>query len=78
MESFFKTLEVERIYRVRYENRAQARLDIVTGSRASTTACECTRLLDSSPRSRKNAASWLHDLLYVETRQGHLAGRRFA
>lgn len=29
MESFFTTLKVERIYRVRYETRAQARLDIV-------------------------------------------------
>jgi len=29
MESFFKTLKVERIYQTRYETRAQARLDIV-------------------------------------------------
>lgn len=29
MESFFKTLKVERIYQVRYPTRAQARLDIV-------------------------------------------------
>ena len=29
MESFFKTLKVERIYQVRYETRSQARLDIV-------------------------------------------------
>lgn len=29
MESFFKTLKVERIYQVRYDTRAQARLDIV-------------------------------------------------
>ena len=29
MESFFKTLKVERIYQLRYETRAQARLDIV-------------------------------------------------
>lgn len=29
MESFFKTLKVERIYQVRYSTRAQARLDIV-------------------------------------------------
>jgi putative transposase len=29
MESFFKTLKVERIYQVRYETRGQARLDIV-------------------------------------------------
>lgn len=29
MESFFKTLEDERIYQVRYDSRAQARLDIV-------------------------------------------------
>ncbi len=29
MESFFKTLKVERIYQVHYETRAQARLDIV-------------------------------------------------
>jgi putative transposase len=29
MESFFKTLKVERIYELRYETRAQARLDIV-------------------------------------------------
>lgn len=29
MESFFKTLKVERIHQVRYGNRAQARLDIV-------------------------------------------------
>lgn len=29
MESFFKTLKVERIYQNYYETRAQARLDIV-------------------------------------------------
>ena len=29
MESFFKTLKVERVYQVRYETRDQARLDIV-------------------------------------------------
>jgi len=29
MESFFKTLKVERVYQLRYETRAQARLDIV-------------------------------------------------
>ena len=29
IESFFKTLKVERIYQVRYDTRAQARLDIV-------------------------------------------------
>jgi transposase InsO family protein len=29
MESFFKTLKVERIHRTRYESRAQAKLDIV-------------------------------------------------
>jgi transposase InsO family protein len=29
MESFFKTLKVERVYRLRYETRAQAKLDIV-------------------------------------------------
>ncbi len=29
MESFFKTLKIERVYRTRYETRAQAKLDIV-------------------------------------------------
>lgn len=29
MESFFKTLKVDRIYQVSYDTRAQARLDIV-------------------------------------------------
>jgi putative transposase len=29
MESFFKTLKVERVYQLRYQTRAQARLDIV-------------------------------------------------
>ena len=29
MESFFKTLKVERVYQLRYHTRAQARLDIV-------------------------------------------------
>ena len=29
IESFFKTLKVERVHRVRYDTRAQARLDIV-------------------------------------------------
>ncbi|MBC7945611.1 MAG: IS3 family transposase [Burkholderiales bacterium] len=29
MESFFKTLKVERIHRLRYATRAQARLDLV-------------------------------------------------
>ncbi len=29
MESFFKTLKVERVYRLRYETRAAAKLDIV-------------------------------------------------
>jgi len=41
-----------------------------TRSRGSTTAFACTRPLGSSPLLRKNAASWLHDLMYVETRQG--------
>ena len=29
MESFFKTLKVERVYQVRYDTRAQAKLDII-------------------------------------------------
>ena len=29
MESFFKTLKVERVHQVQYENRAQARIDVV-------------------------------------------------
>ena len=29
MESFFKTLKVERVHRLGYETRAQARLDLV-------------------------------------------------
>ena len=29
MESFFKTLKIERVYQLRYETRAQDRLDIV-------------------------------------------------
>jgi transposase InsO family protein len=29
MESFFKTLKVERVYQVRYESRAQACIDLV-------------------------------------------------
>ncbi len=29
MESFFKTLKVERVHQLRYDTRAQARLDIV-------------------------------------------------
>jgi putative transposase len=29
MESFFKTLKVERVHQLRYQTRAQARLDIV-------------------------------------------------
>lgn len=41
------------------------------GSRASITACEFIRQTDTSPQSQESAASWLHDLLYVETRQGH-------
>ena len=29
MESFFKTLKVERVYQLRYDTRADARLDVV-------------------------------------------------
>jgi putative transposase len=29
MESFFKTLKVERVHQVQYESRAQARIDVV-------------------------------------------------
>ena len=29
MESFFKTLKVERVYQLQYESRAQARIDVV-------------------------------------------------
>ena len=29
MESFFKTLKVERVYQIQYESRAQARIDVV-------------------------------------------------
>lgn len=41
-----------------------------TGSRASTTACAYTQPSDAWPLSQRSAACWLHDLVYVETRQG--------
>jgi len=46
MESFFKTLKVERIYQVRYDTRDQARLDIGAAStRRSSALCRCSSFL---------------------------------
>lgn len=56
MESLFKTLKVERIYHVRYDSRAQARLDIVDWIEGFTTACECTRPSASSLPSPEKSA----------------------
>jgi putative transposase len=45
MESFFKTLKVERVHRTRYETRAQANSISSIGSKASTIESACTRRL---------------------------------
>ncbi len=36
MESFYKTMKIERVYQLDYETRDQARLDIVNWIEAST------------------------------------------
>lgn len=51
MESFFKTLKVERIYQTRYETRAQARWISATGSRAIAIANACIPQSTTSPPS---------------------------
>ncbi len=68
MESFFRTLKVERTYRLRYTSRDQARLDIVNwieGSSALGDRLSITRGLRTQPESCMS-------LMYVESRQGHL------
>jgi putative transposase len=71
-ESFFKTLKVERTYRLRYTSRHQVRLDIVNwieGFYNETSALgdrlSVTRGLRTQPES-------CISLKYVESRQGHI------
>jgi len=80
MESFFKTLKVERVYQTRYETRAQARLDIVDWiegyynrqrQKGITIANDFTPRPGIAPQSMPKSCSWLHELLYVKTREGH-------
>ena len=69
IESFFKTLKVERTYRLRYTSRDQARLDIVNwiegfyNEKRLHSAIDYTRGLRARPESCMS-------LMYVESRQG--------
>ena len=75
MESFFKTLKVERIHLCRHDTRALAKLDTTSsiGSKGSTITDAYTRRSDTRRRSMLNPASWLHKVVYVESGQGHNA-----
>lgn len=74
MESFFKTLKVERIYHTRYETRAQARLDIVNWIEGYHNRRRLHSLMGIVLRSKPRKCSWLHSMLYVEPRQGQACG----
>ena len=70
MESFFKTLKVEWVNRLRYATRAQARLDLIDWIEGFYNAQRLHSSIDyrSPPRSRMHCAR--HELLYVKSRQG--------
>ncbi|QFZ84697.1 hypothetical protein GFK26_18940 [Variovorax paradoxus] len=52
--------------------RTVTTLPVGTGSKAPTTECALTQQTDTSPQSQGSKASRLHDLMCVETRQGHM------
>ena len=56
MESFFKTLKVERIHRLRYQTRALAKLTSSTGSKVSIIKGECIHRSSTGHRSMRNPA----------------------
>jgi hypothetical protein len=70
-ESFFKTLKVERVYRQTYTTRNDARLDIVNWIEEFYSSLQTAFFKSaSSRRSMQKEALWLHNLMYVESRQG--------
>ena len=75
MESFFKTLKVERIHQLRYDTRALARLDIVDWIEGFYNQ----RRIHSSigyktPVDVESNLMMLRELAYVESRQGQNEG----
>ena len=69
IESFFKTLKGERIYQVRYDTRAQARLDNADWIEGFYNRVRMHTPSGTWPPPQRSAACWLHDLVYVEPRQ---------
>lgn len=64
--------KVEWIYQVRYDIRAQARLESVDWIEGFYNRVRAyTQPSDAWPPSKRNAACWRHNLVYMETRQGH-------
>lgn len=75
MESFRKPLKVERIHRVRYATRAQARRDIVDRIEGYYNRRRSTPQSTFAPLSTTRLRGSLHDWRYVKRRRGHNVGR---
>jgi len=71
MESFFKTLKVERIYQASTKPELKLAWTSSIGSKAFTIIGACIRPSGIGPRRTWKPAVWLHRLVYVESRQGH-------
>ncbi|MBA2492049.1 MAG: IS3 family transposase [Gammaproteobacteria bacterium] len=61
MESFFKTLKVERVHRLRYASRVQAKLDLVDWIEGFYNSNVCIRRSIIAHPQSLNAASKLHE-----------------
>lgn len=71
MESFFKTLKIERVHQLCYETRAQARLDIVDWIEGFYNRQRMHSAINYQIPVAAESGSGPHRLLYVESRQGH-------
>ena len=75
MESFFKTLKVERTICFATTPVRRPGSTSSTGSRVSTIAGACIRRSATRHQLMLNRASWLPKVVYVESRQGQLPWR---
>ncbi len=73
MESFFKTLKVERVHQLRYETRAQAKLDVIDWIEGFYNRERMHSSNGYQSQTTLNPASGLHRLVFVKSRQGHLS-----
>jgi len=76
MESFSKTLKVERIHRRRYPTRSLARLDIVAWIEGFYNHRRLHSSVGYKNRSPPSRSLWLHKLVYVKSRQGQVSSSR--